>query len=189
MFDSVPLWCSSLSLKRRKGFKKKKNRCCVCIWCKQAFSRGTWPLVIAKIELDLHLACHKQLCSASTRVLLYSRFPSSLISLCSSLLLKPLRMTPKIIEKPAQSVTKILTCFSKKGMRKGKERDRGEAGKESEEEREDFFFWWAAHWYDSLIFWAMVWSSLRGHPSIIRPVTSSLFSSSAPTLIYVCVWL
>lgn len=55
-----------------------------------------------------------------------------------------------------------------------------------------FFFERAAHWYDSLIFRVLVWSGLRGHPSIIELVTSSLSSSSAPTLrmcasLYVCM--
>lgn len=98
--------------------------------------KGTWPLVIAKIELDLHLARHKQLCSASTHVLACSRC-HFLSSLSSALRLKPLRMTPKIIEKPAQSVTKIQTCFSRKAWEKEEGGCRGEAGKESEEEEGD----------------------------------------------------
>lgn len=79
----------------------------------------------------------------------------------------------------------------RKKNKKWREGDRREAEKEKVRRREGR----AAHWYDNLIFWALVWSSLRGHPSIIRPVTSSLSSSSAPTPLYificvcVCVWL
>lgn len=71
-------------------------------------------------------------------------------------------------------------------MERGRQRDRRETEKEKWSVEGSIFLWWggswAAHWYDSLIFWALLWSSLRGHPSIIRPVTSSLSSSSAFTL-------
>lgn len=71
-------------------------------------------------------------------------------------------------------------------MERGRQRDRRETEKEKWSVEGSIFCsgggCWAAHWYDSLIFWALLWSSLRGHPSIIRPVTSSLSSSSAFTL-------
>lgn len=125
LFDA-PLfgWKEERDLKRMK-----KNRCCVLMHT-GLLVKGTWPLVIAKIELELHLARRKQLCSASAHVLPCSRC-HFLSSLSSALLLKPLRMTPKIIEKPAQSVTKIQTCFSRKGMGKG----RGGEGETETEER------------------------------------------------------
>lgn len=102
--------------------------------------KATWPLVIAKIELDLHLARHKQLCSASAPMsssTLSSHFPLSLSSRSSSVLLKPSRMTPKIIEKPAQSATKTSNLLFKKGM--GGREIEERLKKKSEEERGDFF--------------------------------------------------
>lgn len=114
----APFDVSQFGWKEERDLKKTKNRC-VWIWRKEAFSKETWPLVVAKIELDLHLARHKQLFPACAHVLLHSQLPPFLSSRSSSLLLKPLRMTPKIIEKPAQSSTKLQTCFSRKAWEKG----------------------------------------------------------------------
>lgn len=102
-----------------------------------------------------------------------------LSSRSSSVPLKPLRMTPENNWKSRSVRHRTSNLLFKKGM--------GERAIEERLKKESFFGGCAAHWYDNLIFWAMVWSSLRGHPSIIRPVTSSLSSSSAPTIYYVCV--
>lgn len=89
-----------------------------------------------------------------------------------------LGMTPRIIEKPA---FKLQTSFSRKPWEKKKRcREIERRLKKKSEEDRGRLFWegsWAAHWYDSLIFWPLMWSGLGGHPSIITPVTSSLFSS------------
>lgn len=114
----------------KKGILKNRSR--VCIWCKQAFSKGTWPLVIAKIELDLHLACHKtaRLCQHPC---------SPLHSALSSLCLSSLPSSP-----PSYTITndtennwkacsvrhKTSNLLFKRGMGKGRETDRRESEKE-----------------------------------------------------------
>lgn len=92
-----------------------------------------------------------------------------------------------------ESVTLPQTVLSRKTWEKRDKETKDGAGKTVK--RRSLSAPSAPHWYDTLIFRAAVWRSLRGHRSIIRPVTSTLGSSAASTpyvfsgreLAHVCV--
>ena len=116
----MPFSTFFLGTKRGNDLKKKSKLL--------DFSKGTWPLVTAKIELDLHLARHKQLCTTSAHILLCSQ-----LSPLVSLLFSPSYAIRNDTENNCKACSVCLKSpnqLFKKGMEKGIQRDRRESGEE-----------------------------------------------------------